>query len=176
MKKESPDEELAIQKENTKLLGNIDDLKSAIRDLETEKIGFEKTIKISQEQMEKFAITLGVQNDYAIMLGEIEKLICVEDDVVLLRTQMKTIKGGDEEKVVKAINQGERAVRKMGDKVEDLEGEVKQLKSKRNVDKYKPGELAKETVKKYFQNILIWIKGLFKLVISKIKEVSKLWK
>lgn len=153
MKEEIPDEGLQLQKENLELKGEVTDLKSDVRDRDTDIIGLKKTIQEAQRQMEKFAITLGVQNDYPTLLGEMEKLICVEDDIALLRGQMKEIRGGDEEKVVKAISQGEKAIGKIKSEVVKLNVEVKQLKSKRSVDRYKALELAKETVKKFFKSI-----------------------
>ena len=167
------DKGLEVQKKVSDLKGEMDILEEQAEDRDTEIIGFKKTIQTAQEQMEKFAMTLGVANDYPILLGEIEKLICVEDDLETLRSKMRKLKGEDKEEVGKAIVQGEKAVLKMREKVVKQGKEVKQLKSKRNVDRYETGELAKETVKKFFKGRWENIKKIFKLIIKKIKEVKK---
>ena len=171
MKKDIPDEGLQLQKENIELKDHMVDLKSEIRDRDTDILGLRKTIKEVQRQMEQFAITLGVQNDYPTLLGEMEKLLCVEDDITLLRGQMKALQGSDKEEVVKAIVQGGKAIKEAKDEVVNLKDEVKQLKSKRNLDRYKFVELIKEIIKKFFQGI----QRLPHFVISKIRGVSSLW-
>ena len=62
---------------------------------------------------------------------------------------MKKLKGDDKEEVGKVIAQGEKAIREMREEVVEHKEEVKQLKSKRNVDKYKVIELGIETMKKF---------------------------
>jgi predicted nucleic acid-binding Zn-ribbon protein len=165
-----PDESLRLQKEITELKNTIDDLNEAIRDRDLEIVGLKKVVCESRSQVDKLAMILGVQSDYPTILGEMEKLIHVEDDVEILRGQVRSLKSGDKEEIGKMIIQGEKAVKKMKKIVVELNKEIQLLRARRNVDKYKTVELIKETIKRFFKGLSNSFMKFPRFIFAKVRR------
>jgi len=153
---------LQQQGENTQLKEKVDALKGELRDAINRETGLKQTVDQFKKQMQEVSMILGVQDDYAIIKGEIQKLICIEDDNEVLKSQLKDAKDSEGHEVGKAILKARREIEKNVGEIEILKEEIKLLRSRRTVDRYRTLELIKEAIKKFFRNIWEKMKGVIK--------------
>ncbi len=127
-------------------LDSTEILEEEVRERDIDLKGKDTSLKELQKQVIEIANLLAVSNDFPIIKGELEKLLCFEDDNILLKAQLRTLKNKKSRKFGTAF----LGLKK---KTENLEGEVKQLKSRRQIDKYKLPELVIEITKKVAKTI-----------------------
>ncbi len=129
-----------LQKETGEIRKQVDELKSELRDRDTFISGQKETVGALQKQQLEMADLLQVSSDYPTIKGEVQKLIAVEDDNIMLRSQIKTLKDSQGNEVGKLVAEWERKNKDLQKQIDDLQKENTVLKAKRVVDRFSDGE------------------------------------
>jgi len=143
------------------LKGNYDSLGEELTICNTLVDGQKETIKQLKKQDEEISIKLGTSGDFATVMGEIEKLIAVEDDNEVLRKAIKALKDTEGEEIGKIIIEWENKLKVETEKNLTLQNEIKELisKKKKGLDKYSFGEVMLYYSKKITNPLfLLWEK------------------
>lgn len=129
-----------LQKDTAEIRKQVDELKAELRDRDSFISGQKETVETLQKQYLELADMLGVSSDYPTIKGEVQKLIVVEDDVTVLRTQLASLKDSQGVEVGKIVTEWEKKNKDLQNKIDELNKTIVVLKAKRILDRFTDGE------------------------------------
>lgn len=159
-----------LQKDTAEIRKQLDEVKTELRDRDTFISGQKETVGTLQKQQIELADMLAVANDYPTIKGEILKLIGVEDDNTVLKSQLASLKDDQGNLMGKAVADVNAKNKDLQKQIDTLVEENTVLKSKRNLDKYTNWEKIKLGVSTFLGTIGSFPKNTAKKILSIFKR------
>ncbi len=156
---------------------SLDEIKGELRDRDTFITGQKETVSTLQKQTLEIADILAVANDYPTIKGEIQKLIAVEDDNTVLRSQLAALKDSNGEEVGKITLAYEGKIKVLEADKKELKDKLDALKAEKPLDAFSDFEkvgigfiaffrLIKKIPTNFFKGLATRVAGVFKAIFG----------